>query len=134
METTSTTASELAEPTLQTVAPTLQGGDLFSVLISTVIVVAVILFIGWLYSRSKFVKAGANDAINIVAMRALGPKERLFVVDVANQQLLIGMTSTAVQTLHVFDTPVIVDKQQPANKSASNFAEKLRGLMPDGGQ
>lgn len=134
METQATTVASLAEPSVQSLSPTLQGGDVFGVLISTVIVVVVIVFIGWLYSRSKFVRAGANDAINIVAMRALGPKERLFVVDVANQQLLIGMTSSAVQTLHVFESPVIVDAQNSSNSSGSSFAKKLRALMPDSGQ
>ena len=79
--------------------------------LSMLVVVAAIVLLGWLYSRSRLVGGGAGDIINIVASRALGPKERLLIVEVADQQLLVGMTSTAVQTLHVFDEPVCTSCQ-----------------------
>ena len=69
-------------------------------------VVGAIVLLGWLYSRSKHIGGGNNDVINIVASRALGTKERLMLVEVAHKQILVGMTSNEVRTLHVFDTPV----------------------------
>jgi len=87
------------------------------------IVIGIILALGWVYSRSRLLAGGASDVINVVATRALGPKERLLVVEVADQQLLVGMTSTGVQTLHVFDKPVcVVDTK----KEATGFAARLR--------
>jgi len=96
-----------------------------------VIVVAVILLLGWLYSRSRFVSGGANGVISIIASRALGPKERLLVVEVADQQLLVGMTATAVQTLHVFDTPVSVPDKNPGN---SGFAGRMKTALQEIGK
>lgn len=93
------------------ITPVVGGGELLGMGISMAIVVAAILLLGWMYSRSRLAGSGSSDVINIVASRALGPKERLMVVDVADQQLLIGMTSTAVQTLHVFDKPVEIPAQ-----------------------
>lgn len=111
-----------------TVAPVLGGGELLSMGLSIVVVIGAILLLGWFYSKSRFLKSTGSDLINVIATRALGPKERLLVVEVAEQQLLIGMTATAVQTLHVFDKPLAipaVSKEQPG------FAARLRASMQE---
>jgi len=105
------------------VTPGIGGGDVLGVGVSMFIVIGVIIVLGWVYSRSRFLAGGASDVINVVATRALGPKERLLVVEVADQQLLVGMTSTGVQTLHVFDKPVCVAETK---KEAAGFAARLR--------
>lgn len=119
-----------ATPTLPA-TPGLGGGDILNLGVSMLIVVVAIVVLGWLYSRSRFVGSGNNDVINIVATRALGPKERLLVVEVADQQLLVGMTSTAVQTLHVFDTPVVVPGK---GDTPVGFANRLRSAVQEIGK
>lgn len=111
--------------------PGLGGGDILNMGVSMLVVVAAIVILGWLYSRSRFVGGGNNDVINIVATRALGPKERLLVVEVADQQLLVGMTSTAVQTLHVFDAPVVVPSKAD---TPVGFANRLRSAVQEIGK
>jgi len=115
-------AVQAGEITSSSAMPAVGGGDLLGMGISMIIVVVVILLLGWLYSRSRFVSGGANGVISIIASRALGPKERLLVVEVADQQLLVGMTATGVQTLHVFDTPVTVPEKSPTD---NRFASRL---------
>ncbi|MGI9238574.1 MAG: flagellar biosynthetic protein FliO [Woeseiaceae bacterium] len=117
-------------PTLPS-TPGIGGGDFLNMGLSMLFVVAVIVVLGWLYSRSRFVGGGSSDAINVVATRALGPKERLLIVEVADQQLLVGMTSTAVQTLHVFDKPVAIADRQTA---AVGFAGRLKTAVQEIGK
>jgi flagellar protein FliO/FliZ len=111
--------------------PGVGGGDILSLGVSMFIVVAVIMVLGWLYSRSRFIGGGGSDVISVVATRALGPKERLLVIEVADQQLLVGMTATAVQTLHVFDKPVCV-----AEKAGDpiGFGSRLRTALQEIGK
>ena len=108
--------------------PGVGGGDVLSIGVSMFIVIGVIVVLGWMYSRSRFLSGGANDVINIVATRALGPKERLLVVEVADQQLLVGMTSTGVQTLHVFDEPVCITANP---RNTAGFAARLRAAFQE---
>lgn len=105
--------------------PAVSGGDILNLGVSILIVLAAILILGWLYSRSRLV-GGGSELINVVATRALGPKERLLIVEVADQQLLVGMTATAVQTLHVFDKPVCVAEKDTRQ---AGFAGRLRAAL-----
>ncbi|MGB5626783.1 MAG: hypothetical protein WBM61_13680, partial [Woeseiaceae bacterium] len=52
-----------ATPTLP-VTPGLGGGDILNMGVSMLVVVAAIVILGWLYSRSRFVGGGNNDVIN----------------------------------------------------------------------
>lgn len=125
---------ELMTSDVATNAPTLPaspgvgGGDILGLGASVVIIVAIIVLLGWLYSRSRFMSGGANDVINVVATRALGPKERLMVVEVADQQLLVGMTAAGVQTLHVLDKPVDVARNETVR---GGFAGRLRAAFQE---
>ena len=106
--------------------PGIGGGDILSLGLSLIVVVSVIVALGWFYSRSRFVSGGGADLITIVASRPLGPKERLMIVEVADQQLLIGMTSTGASTLHVLDKPIEVAAKTPAPGS---FAGRLKSAL-----
>lgn len=117
-------------PTLPA-TPGLGGGDILNLGVSMLIVVAVIVVLGWLYSRSRLAGGGNSDAIGIVASRALGPKERLLIVEVGEQQLLVGITATAVQTLHVFDKAVAVSDP---SATPAGFASRLRSAVKEIGK
>lgn len=106
--------------------PGIGSGDILSLGLSLFVVVGVIIALGWFYSRSRFVSGGGADLITIVATRPLGPKERLMVVEVADQQLLIGMTATGANTLHVLDKPIEVAAREPAT---GHFASRLKSAL-----
>ncbi|MEM6511620.1 MAG: flagellar biosynthetic protein FliO [Pseudomonadota bacterium] len=103
------------------------GSEIVSMIVSMLIVVGAILALGWLYSRSRLAVSGARDVINVVASRALGTKERLILVEVADKQLLVGMTSSQIQTLHVFDEPVV--KATDADPDTGSFGDRLRDSL-----
>jgi flagellar protein FliO/FliZ len=103
------------------------SGDILSVAASLILVVAAIVLCGWLYSRSQGLRIRSGGIINIIATQPLGPKERILLIEVADKQLVVGMTSTQVSTLHVFDEPVL--RSQPDPDQRSNFGERLRSIL-----
>jgi flagellar protein FliO/FliZ len=125
-------ASEIGAPALP--AP-VGGGDLLSVAASLTVVIGAIVLCGWLYRRTQGLGGASGGVFSIVASQALGPKERIVVIEVADRQLVLGMTATQISTLHVFDTPVI---QRPAGlrtrAGGANFAERLKAILRGGGQ
>lgn len=108
------------------------GADVVSMILSTLVVVAAIVALGWAWSKSKFAVTGSRDVINIVSSRALGTKERLLLIEVADQQLLVGMTATQVQTLHVFEKPVV--DTTAVTPAPASFADRLRSTMREARQ
>lgn len=106
--------------------PVIDGADILSLGASMLIVVVAVIALGWLYSRFRFSGGASGDVINVVASRALGPKERLVLIEVADQQLLVGMTATQVRTLHTFDKRVVT---APASRDLPGFADRLRAAV-----
>ncbi len=115
-------ATDANVPMLAGATP-LGGSEILSVGINTLVVIGAIVIVGWMYSRAKYSGNSANNLINVVSSRPLGAKERLLLVEVGDKQLLIGMTSAQVQTLHVFDEPIYT--KEPPTES-TGFAERLR--------
>ncbi len=116
-----------AEKTVPEAMPSPIGGnEIVSVGTGMALVIGAILLCGWVYSRSRGLKGHAGDVFNILASQALGPKERILLVEVANKQLVIGMTATQVQTLHVFDEPVVEDAKPD---SPVRFADRLTSAL-----
>lgn len=110
------------------VAPAMPIGssELVNVGGGLIVVVLAIVVLGVIYAKTQGLRSGAGGVINIVATQAIGPKERIAIVEVADKQLLIGMTTTNVQTLHVFDEPIAITPEQRAS-----FSNRLKSLMGD---
>jgi len=124
----------MAEPAASQAQAQLSGAtrtpDTLSTLVSLglglLAVIAIIYGCAWLIRRMTGMTGMNNSAIKVVSVMALGARERIAVVDVAGQQLLLGITPSTIRTLHVFDEPVVsVGGSAPSGE----FARKLQSLM-----
>jgi flagellar protein FliO/FliZ len=106
--------------------PPVGAVEVLSVGTSLVLVVGVILIVGWLYARAQGIRGGNNDAISIVAAQSLGPKERILVVDIAGEQLVLGTTSTQIAVLHVLNSRI---EKNPASSANGSFADRFRDAL-----
>jgi flagellar protein FliO/FliZ len=102
-------------------------GALLETLFGLFVVLACIAFLAWLLRRTGRFQATANGEMKIITSLALGPRERAVLLQVGEQQILVGVTSQNVQTLHILETPV----NNSTIKSSSNtsFSEKLQQIM-----
>lgn len=96
-------------------------GELLTLGTGLILVVFAILLTGWLYSRTQKLRGAGGNLIRVVASQPLGTRERVVLIEVAGKQLLVGMTASSVQMLHVFDEPVAELPPAPAG-----FADRLR--------
>jgi flagellar protein FliO/FliZ len=78
------------------------GGGLVEVTLALLAIVALIAGLAWLMKRTRGFGTAGHDRIQVLADRALGPKERCVLVRVGATEILIGVASGAVSTLHVF--------------------------------
>ena len=119
------TAHVFADPNAMAAAP--QGGiaGVGQITLSLCIVLAAIFAFAWLARRMR--SLGFNGrALDIVADVRLGPKERAVVLQVGNQQLLLGVAPGHVTTLHVLPEPLPPAQAAALPGKLPNFADLLR--------
>lgn len=103
-----------------------QGSYMLQVLLGLMFVLALVFASAWLLKRVGQGGLTGNSHMKIVATLPMGTRERIAVVDVGGQQLLLGITPTSINTLHAFDEPVITQDSAPGS---SDFASKIREVM-----
>ena len=108
--------------------PTPGGGEIAGFIGSLLVVIASILAFGWLYARFRPGMNQSSELIRLVAMRPVGPKERLLVVEVAGEQLLVGVSASGMRTLHTLTGRVEKDAAKTA-VDAHPFAARLKGFL-----
>jgi flagellar protein FliO/FliZ len=75
------------------------GGMLAQLTLGLVIVLALAVGLSWLLRRYALPRGGA---IRVLGGLPLGSRERLLLVEVDEARLLLGITPSQIQTLHVF--------------------------------
>ena len=95
-------APKVAEST----APVGAGG-LFQVTLSLLLVLAAVFGAAWVMRRLRGFGKFSHGALQVVTEIAVGTKERVVLVQVGNQQLLLGVAPGRVSTLHVLAEPVV---------------------------
>ena len=78
------------------------GGTL-DVTLALLLIVGLIVLLAWGLRRMRRFGMGGQDRIQVLSDRAVGPKERCVLVRIGDTELLIGVATGAVRTLHVLD-------------------------------
>lgn len=104
----------------------LSSTALVETLLGLVFVLAIIVILAWLIKRTNRFQATANGEMKIIAGLALGPRERAVLLQVGEQQILVGVTAQQVQTLHILDTPI---KTEQATLKPIDFADKFQQIL-----
>ncbi|OIQ74784.1 flagellar protein FliO [mine drainage metagenome] len=93
------------------------------------LVLAAIAGSAWLLKRLGQGQGSASGALRVVAGVAVGPKERVVLVDVGEIRLVLGVASGQVRTLHQMPRPADEMSYPPAEPMASLFQGKLMALL-----
>jgi flagellar protein FliO/FliZ len=119
-----------AEPLAQAAAPVAGSGvagQLTQLVLGLLLVLGLIFFLAWLLRRvQRAGPAGKGQVIELIGSRALGPRDRLVLVQVGNEQILLGLTPGTITALHVLKEPVQVPS---AEKATPEFAQRLMELL-----
>lgn len=84
----------------------------------------------WARQRAGGWPRRRGGTMRLVEHLSLGPRERLVIVEVAGEHLLLGVTAQSVSRLHRLDAAAIANPPAAA-PAATSFAEMLRGARDD---
>jgi flagellar protein FliO/FliZ len=99
-------AEKFAAPEVSQSPAAAGAGSLTQVTLSLLLVLGVVFAAAWVTRRLRGFGKFGNGALQVVTELAVGTKERVVLVQVGKQQLLIGVAPGRVNTLHVLDEPV----------------------------
>jgi len=91
-----------------------------------ILVVAAIFCLAWVLKRLKLTQHSQHGLLKIVAGLPLGTRDRIIVLQVGEEQLLLGLSPGRIEKLHTLASPLVDQDDQSA---MTPFAEKLQGLL-----
>ncbi len=112
-------AAHAAEPA------TLPASGVGGMILNLALVLLLVLVCGWLYARGPARLRGAGGGLDIVASRQVGSRERLAVVQVGDEQVLLGITANGISHLHTLSAPI---QGETAVAREASFGERLREI------
>lgn len=80
--------------------------SMFGAILALLLVLGLILALSWLLKRLPGSRFRATEGLKLVASLMLGPKERVVVVDINGQQLLLGVSTSGISVLHHLPEPL----------------------------
>jgi len=103
------------------------AGQLTQLMLGLLVVLAVIVALAWVVRRVQQAAPRGGQVIDIVSARALGPRDRLVLVQVGDEQILLGVSPGRITSLHVMKEPV----RSPARseQATPEFAQRLMELL-----
>ena len=103
------------------------GQQLVQVLGSLGVVLMLVLALAWLARRLSRSRTVQTRGLRLVGGISLGAKERIVLVQVGKQQLLVGVAPGCLQTLHVLEQPLTGEA-----RAMPGFSEKVSELLEQG--
>lgn len=104
------------------------AGNLIQTTLGLIVILAMIAGAAWLAKRFGNFKVGAQGRMKIVGGLSVGTRERVVLLQVGEQQLLVGVAPGRIQTLHVLDEALPVESTHVDNPKNA-FAEKLNAAL-----
>ena len=129
--------AQRSEALVSGISPVSNSG-LLELVAGLAFVILLIFVLAWLYKRFGNAGIGMGGLIKVTAAMSLGNRDRIALITVGPQQLLIGISPGRISTLHVFEDAIDTDMRTPTRavdlkRSGSEvqheFARKLQSLI-----
>ena len=105
----------------------LAAGSLVKLGIGLLVVVALIVGLSWMMRRLGGLQAAGAGSLRILGGLSMGTRERVVLIQVGDQQLLLGIAPGRVQTLHVLEHPIPTAQHPESGKGG--FAASLAAAL-----
>ncbi|MDY0249355.1 MAG: flagellar biosynthetic protein FliO [Pseudomonas sp.] len=105
------------------------SGQLLQLILGLLLVIGLIFLLAWVVRRiqNNLPLKGSQQVISLLASQTLGPRDRLLLVQVGKEQILLGLTPGTIVPLHVLQEPVEISA--PASNLSSAFAQRLASAL-----
>ncbi|MEQ8408528.1 MAG: flagellar biosynthetic protein FliO [Gammaproteobacteria bacterium] len=123
----SASARAAAETTAAAPVSLSGSSSVLQMLLGLFMVIAIIIGLSLAVKKFNMFPTGAPGAIKIISGLALSNKDRILLLQVGDEQILVSASPGQVRKVHELRTPVAVETNQ-ASDEAKNFANILNAV------
>ena len=103
--------------------------NLLGVTLNLFMVLAAIILLAWIFKRAQGFGQPASGSMRVTATLPLGPKERIFLLQVGDEHVVVGASSAGLNTLHVLNGPPLDLPDQSAGFASVEGTETFRDKL-----
>jgi len=119
---------KVESPAVKPMIDPLSGTNVAQMLVGLLFVLILVIAVAWLVRRVGGVSMAGGGAMSVVGGMSMGARERVVLLQVGDEQILIGVSPGRIQTLHVLENPIDVQvKKVTDHNFANKLSEALRG-------
>ncbi len=126
---------ELSTPTLSStklsnaeLSNPMSSSYLIQLILGLVIVILCVVALAWVAKKVNKFHSSSDDSIKIISGISVGTREKIVLLQVGEEQLLVGVSPGNINKLHALNTPIINADANPIDKG---FANKFKNIMAD---
>jgi flagellar protein FliO/FliZ len=106
----------------------MSGGYLLQLILGLIVVIICIVALAWITKRVNRLQSSGDGYLKVLGGLSMSARERVVLLQVGEQQLLVGVSPGRINTLHVLDSPVTGSDK---TSNAGSFSEKLSTMLND---
>lgn len=96
------------------------------IMLSLVLVLLIIFIAAWLLRRYGRFPGVAEGNLKVLGALSVGQRERILLLQVGNEQILVGVTSSQISRLHQLEQTIEVKDNVPVS---SQFSQRLQEAL-----
>ncbi len=97
------------------------------ILLSLIFILLIIFFAAWFLKRTALVNGAADGQLKVIGGVSLGQREKVVILQVGQEQILVGVTTTHITKLHTLSKPIEVKSSEPL--PTVPFSTKLKEAL-----
>ena len=94
--------------------------------IGLIVVLFGIIALAWFMKRMSGIQHSAGGNLRVLEGLAIGPRERIVLLQAGKEQIVIGVAQGSIQTLHVLNETVEVSESSQTPDFAKRLSEALK--------
>jgi flagellar protein FliO/FliZ len=115
-------------PSTKVASAVTQPSDHFLQITLSLLLILVIIFLAaFLLRRYAHINGAVNGQLKVIGGLALGQREKLVLVQVGKEQILLGVTTSKISKLHVLEEPL--EQEDNKKKPPSSFAQRMQEAL-----
>jgi len=122
-------ADDIAQKAINT--DPMSGNYLFQLILGLIVVLICIVVLAWLAKRMNRLQSSTAGILKIIGGISMGSREKVVLLQVGSEQILLGVSPGRINTLYKLETPVQTPENDRDNSFASSLSEKLNTILAE---